>query len=90
VAIEHVVGQYLELRPSGQNYTGRCPFHDDHVPSLVVYPATQTFYCFACRARGDVLSFLMQIEEVGFPEALKVLREIVSHDHDGSNQGIGK
>jgi DNA primase len=49
IAIEDLISQYLSLRRSGKNFVGRCPFHDDHRPSLVVYPATQSFYCFACR-----------------------------------------
>jgi DNA primase len=76
VAIEDLIGQSVALRPSGKNLIGRCPFHDDHRPSLVVYPATQSFNCFACRAAGDVFSFLMKAERLTFLEALKVLREL--------------
>jgi DNA primase len=76
VAIEDLIGRYVELRTSGQNYKARCPFHEDRNPSLVVFPKTQSFYCFGCRERGDVLSFLMRRERLTFPEALKVLREL--------------
>ena len=76
VAIEHVIGRYLALRPSGQNFAGRCPFHEDRQPSLVVYPVTQTFYCFGCQAYGDVIGFLMQVENLTFLEALEMLRRM--------------
>jgi DNA primase len=75
VAIEDLVARYVELYTSGQNYRARCPFHDDRNPSFVVYPQTQTFYCFGCREHGDVMSFLMRQERLSFPEALGALRE---------------
>lgn len=81
VAIEDLAGRYIDLRKSGQTFIGRCPFHDDHHPSFVVYPKTQTFHCFGCGTHGDVLSFLMKVEHLTFPEALKVLRELLAkHD----------
>src|SRR5437870_9868238 len=76
IAIEDLVARYVELSTSGGNYRARCPFHDDRNPSFVVYPQTQTFYCFGCGEHGDVLSFLMRQERLTFPEALKVLREL--------------
>jgi len=75
-SIEKLVGQYLELRPSGQRFVARCPFHADRRPSFVVFPETQRFYCFGCREHGDVLSFLMRIENLTFGEAMKVLRRL--------------
>src|SRR5438552_1936121 len=76
VAIEDLIARYVELYTSGQTYRARCPFHDDRNPSFVVYPQTQTFYCFGCREHGDVLSFLMRQERLTFPEALNALREL--------------
>jgi DNA primase len=76
IAIEDLIGQSVTLRPSGKNFVGRCLFHDDHCPSLVVYRVTQSFYCFACHASGDAISFLMKAEHLTFPEAVKVLREL--------------
>jgi DNA primase len=80
VAIEDLIAQSVALRRSGKNFVGRCPFHNDHRPSLVVYPATQSFYCFACRASGDAISFLMKAEHLSFPEALIVLRELTQQN----------
>ena len=78
VAIDRLVAQYLSLRPSGVNFVGRCPFHDDHDPSLVVYPRTQSFYCFGCRKSGDAISFLMEMERLTFREALDALRDLAA------------
>ncbi len=72
-SIEQMIGQYLSLRRSGRTYMGRCIFHDDRVPSLAVYPDTQSFYCFGCGIGGDVIRFLMEAEHLTFRDALKVL-----------------
>jgi DNA primase len=76
VAIEDLISRYAPLRRSGENYCAHCPFHEDRTPSFVVFPRTQSFYCFGCRERGDVISFLMRIERLTFPEALNVLLEL--------------
>lgn len=76
ISIEDFIARYVPLRGSGRNYIGRCPFHEDHNPSFVVYPQSQSFYCFGCQAHGDIVSFLMRAETLSFPEALKVLREV--------------
>lgn len=78
VAIEDLVARHVPLRRSRGYLVGRCPFHEDRTPSFVVYPRTQSFYCFGCRERGDVLSFLMRAEHLSFPEALNVLRNLSS------------
>jgi DNA primase len=74
--IADVIGQYVRLRHSYDHFTGLCPFHEDHNPSLTVYPATGTFHCFACRAHGDAIGFLMKIESLGFRQALEVLERL--------------
>lgn len=78
VRLESVVARYVELQPKGQALVARCPFHDDREPSLVVYPDTQTFYCFGCHARGDVVSFLMRAGRLTFREALDTLRRLAA------------
>jgi DNA primase len=75
IRIQDVVSRYVPLRQSGKNLVARCPFHDDRSPSFVVYPATQSFFCFGCQASGDALSFLMRVERLTFPEALHALQE---------------
>lgn len=75
VKIETIVGQNVELEPAGRALRGVCPLHGDRVPSLVVYPEGQSFYCFGCGEHGDVLTFLMRKEAIGFREALELLRQ---------------
>lgn len=79
VHIADIVGQYILLRRNGEKYVAHCPFHEDRTPSFVLYPTTQSFYCFGCQAHGDVLNFLMRVEDIDFPEALRVLRKFASH-----------
>lgn len=74
--IETFIAKYLPLRRSGANFVANCPFHEDRNPSFVVFPRTQTFYCFGCREHGDVLTFLMRMEHLSFPEALKVFQQL--------------
>jgi DNA primase len=78
VAIDILIGRYIRLWHNGQTYRARCPFHEDHSPSFVVYPGTRSFYCFGCGAHGDVLTFIMRAEGVGFREALNRLRELAA------------
>jgi DNA primase len=75
VAVEELIARYVPLRRSGGRFIARCPFHDDRIPSFVVYPATRSFFCFGCQASGDALSFLMKVKHLTFPEALRALRE---------------
>jgi DNA primase len=72
--IEEVVARHgVALRQSGTHLTGRCPFHRDEHPSLVVYPETSSFYCFGCAASGDVIDFVRRAEGVSFRDALERL-----------------
>jgi DNA primase len=63
----------VELRPAGQRLVGRCPFHRDGRPSLVVYPRNQSYFCFGCGAGGDVIDFVARLHDVGFKEAAAML-----------------
>jgi DNA primase len=86
IAIADVVRQYVELRGIGERLRGLCPFHDDHEPSLVVFPASGRFYCFGCAARGDVIAFLMAVEHVSFGDAVAALERLAEtpDHHDGA------
>lgn len=75
VDIVDLVGQYVQLQRRGRLYLGLCPWHDDTHPSLQVNPQRQSFKCWACNVGGDVFSFLMKIENVSFPEALRMLAD---------------
>jgi DNA primase len=72
--IERVVTSYgVALRRSGTHLVGRCPFHRDTRPSLVVYPDTRSFFCFGCRAGGDVIDFVRRACGLSFREAVERL-----------------
>jgi DNA primase len=73
VPLQDVVSRYLDLRPSGANLVGRCPFHEDTKASCTLYPGTDTYFCFGCRAHGDVIAFLMQKESLTYGQALERL-----------------
>ena len=73
IDIVDFISDYVQLRKSGQNWKGLCPFHSEKTPSFMVSPSKQIFHCFGCGAGGDVISFLVQYEHMPFPEALQVL-----------------
>jgi DNA primase len=75
--IVSVVGESIALAPrrGGSEFVGLCPFHDDHSPSLHVYPDRQSFRCWVCDTGGDVFSFVMKHEGVTFAEAIDLLGE---------------
>ncbi|MEG1153244.1 MAG: DNA primase [Ruthenibacterium sp.] len=71
--IVDVIQNYVQLRHRGRTHTGLCPFHNEKTPSFVVYPETQSFYCFGCGAGGDVIHFIKRINNVDYIEAVKTL-----------------
>ena len=73
VNIVDVVGEFVNLRKSGVNYKGLCPFHDDKTPSFMVSPARQICKCFSCGEGGNAVNFLMRHEQITYPEALRWL-----------------
>jgi DNA primase len=74
--IVKVIESYIRLRKAGaQRFTGPCPFHKEKTPSFSVHAGQQFFYCFGCQATGDVFSFVGKIENVGFPEAVRIVAQ---------------
>jgi DNA primase len=74
--IVELVSDYVSnLQNSGKGLKGLCPFHEERTPSFIVSPERQTFHCFGCGEGGDVFSFLMKIEKLGFIEAVEKLAE---------------
>lgn len=75
--IVSVIGEHVELRSVGRDeWKGLCPFHDDHRPSLGVNQAKGVYRCYACNASGNVVSFLMTMEGLSFPETIRKLQQI--------------
>ena len=73
--IVRVVGEYVRLKKSGQNFTGLCPFHSEKTPSFAVHPVKQIYHCFGCGAGGDVFKFVMEMDKITFPEAVRAVAE---------------
>lgn len=71
--IVDIVGEYVQLKKRGRNYFGLCPFHDEKTPSFSVTDEKQIFHCFGCGKGGNVITFLMEIEQFTFFEALRNL-----------------
>lgn len=84
VDIVDVISEYIPLTAKGKNFFGVCPFHADHSPSMSVSREKQIYTCFSCGASGNVITFLMNYENISFAEALKKLA-----DKAGINISIG-
>ena len=76
VDIVKVIEGYIRLRKAGaQNYSGLCPFHKEKSPSFSVHAVRQFYHCFGCGVSGDVFSFVGKIENVSFPEAVRIVAQ---------------
>ena len=71
--IVSLIGEYVTLKKAGKNFLGLCPFHQEKTPSFTVSPDKQMFYCFGCSEGGNVFSFLMKLNHLTFPEAVRQL-----------------
>jgi len=75
--IVRVVQDYVQLKKKGANWMACCPFHKEKTPSFSVSPAKEIFYCFGCHKGGSVFNFVMEIERVAFPEAIRIVADKV-------------
>ena len=73
--IVRVIGEYVRLKKTGQNFTGLCPFHSEKTPSFAVHPVKQIYHCFGCGVGGDVFQFVMEVDKCPFPEAVRIVAE---------------
>lgn len=73
--IEDVISTYVSLRKRGSTSIGLCPFHNEKTPSFTVYNETQSFYCFGCGAGGDAVTFIKNIENLDYMDAVKLLAQ---------------
>ena len=74
--IVRIVGDYVKLKKAGaQNFSGLCPFHAEKTPSFSVHATRQFYHCFGCGESGDVLAFIQKVENITFPEAVRLLAQ---------------
>lgn len=88
--IVDIVSSYLPLSIKGKNYVAMCPFHDDHNPSLIVSREKQIFSCFTCQTSGNVFKFVMEYEQVSFPEAIKIIANKIGYDLKLDNELVNE
>ena len=73
-----VVGSYVSLTPKGGSYWGCCPFHNEKTPSFHVMTDQQYYHCFGCKKGGSVINFIMDIENLSYPDAIRFLAKRVN------------
>ncbi len=74
--IVRIIGDYIKLKKAGaQNYSGLCPFHGEKTPSFSVHATKQFYYCFGCQEKGDVFTFIQKIENITFPESVRLVAQ---------------
>ena len=74
--IVRIIGDYIKLKKAGaQNYSGLCPFHGEKTPSFSVHATRQFYHCFGCGLSGDVFSFIQKIENITFPESVRMVAQ---------------
>lgn len=90
--IQSVISSYVTLKRTGKNMVGLCPFHGEKTPSFTVYPENGSFYCFGCKAGGDVFTFIKLIENLDYIDAVKLLAERcgVTITEDGEDDALHK
>ncbi len=87
-----LASSYMQLKRRGRNLVGLCPFHGEKTPSFNIYTENGSFYCFGCGAGGDIITFVMKIENLDYMEAVKFLaqRAGMSMPEDGYDDSMGK
>jgi len=75
IDIADIIGEYIQLKPSGANMKAQCPFHEEKSASFMVHRGKQIWHCFGCNVGGDVFSFLQKIENIEFTETLRMLAD---------------
>jgi DNA primase len=87
-----IVSQYTQLRKVGRRFQGRCPFHDERTPSFSVNAEDGLYYCFGCQVKGDVFTFVQEMEHVDFPSAVERLAAKLGKSlrYTDRNEGEGR
>ncbi len=90
LAVDEVVGEYVQLKPAGRNLKGLCPFHNEKTPSFTVSPDKGIYHCFGCGQGGDIFTFVEKIEGLSFREALEMLARKAGVDLPEQGQDGGE
>lgn len=90
--IEDIVSGYVSLKRTGRNLKGLCPFHSEKTPSFTVYPENGSYYCFGCGSGGDVITFIKNIENLDYVEAVRFLaaKAGMTVPEDETDNGLAK
>ena len=90
--IEDIISGYVSLKRTGRNLKGLCPFHSEKTPSFTVYPENGSYYCFGCGSGGDVITFIKNIENLDYVEAVRFLaaKAGMTVPEDETDNGLGK
>lgn len=83
--IENIISSYVNIRRTGRISKGLCPFHNEKTPSFTIYPDTQSYYCFGCGSGGDVITFIKNIENLDYIDAVRFLADRVGLDMPEEN-----
>lgn len=83
--IEDTISSYVNLKRAGRISKGLCPFHNEKTPSFTVYPDTQSYYCFGCGSGGDVITFVKNIENLDYIDAVRFLADRAGMDMPNEN-----
>lgn len=88
ISIDRFIAQYAKLKKQGSNYVCCCPFHQEKTPSFNISPAKGMYYCFGCKASGNVVSFLMKYKNLPFTDAIEQLAQFagLSVEYDGVSE----
>ena len=88
IDIYDLISEYVDLKRSGSNFKGLCPFHSEKTPSFMVSPSKQIFHCFGCNKGGDIFSFIMNYDNMTFNEALSHLADKVGVKIEGRAKAL--
>lgn len=83
--IVNIISEYMQLKKTGSNYVGLCPFHNEKTPSFTVSETKQYYHCFGCGEGGDIVTFIMKKENLEFPDAVKFLADKLGIEIEDSN-----
>ena len=92
VSIVDYIGRFIELKRTGSNYIGKCPFHDDKNPSFSVSEDKKLFHCWSanCNKSGDIFTFVQEYDHIDFLEAVKKLAEVAGIEIDDRSNEFSK